>query len=307
MKSQFYEITPSTNKDWEFLFNFQGAPEKIYIESFQTDPLEVLKKTQSHGIAIVGTRHPSQRILNFISDQLSLLKNSSFITVSGFAQGIDQQCHAISIKNNIPTIAILGCGLSKEYPKNSKKLRQSILENNGIIISEFPNETPPFASNFIKRNRLIAAWSRCIWIAEAKIPSGALNTAYWARQYDKDCYCTPCFPNDPYTFGNQKLLDDFHAQPFWGIHSLGSTWLELSTLRLNMKKKINSFENTQLSTLLTLSKNLARENGFINLQTLIDKLISEKWTFNEAYEVIQSAKDQNYLKIKNGLIEFIQH
>ena len=78
------------------------------------------------------------------------------------------------------------------------------------------------------RNRLIAGWAKAVWVVEASCRSGALSTARWAREQDRDCYATPCFPGDLALEGNQKLIDRHHAIPFWRAHSLGQTWLELA-------------------------------------------------------------------------------
>lgn len=306
MKTHYIELSKSDPK-WNFLFNFSNPPQRIFILTSELKNLDLLKNIPEFGLGVVGTRHPSQRILYFLSKQIPLLKYSKIITLSGFAKGIDQHCHKLSVINKVPTIAILGCGINIDYPKNSDKLKMDILSNGGLIISEFPNDVPPYASNFLKRNRLIAAWSKCVWIAESKIPSGALNTAYWARQYDKNCYSTPSFPDDPYSRGNQKLLDEFQAYPYWGIHSLGSTWLELSSfIQADQSDKIN-FHDIELQEMLTHLKNNICLDGFMSLQKLVETLVNNRWTFNQVYNLIHRAKKNGVISVDHGIVNLISH
>jgi len=154
------------------------------------------------------------------------------IIVSGFAQGIDKAAHEAALRFGLPTIAILGCGIDLRYPAHHSELKKSIRNHTpgGLIISEYEWATKGYASQFLARNRLIAQWTRATWIVEAGMKSGALNTAKWARARGKDCYATPGFPGDPSLAGNELLLDLYQAIPLWGVHSLGSTWIDLATL-----------------------------------------------------------------------------
>lgn len=303
-----YFILKAQDPQWHFLFDFPEAPTHLFIQCLNKKSLDLLFEFKNYGLGIVGTRHPSQRILSFLDEQIPLLKNSKLITLSGLAPGIDQKCHSLSIESDIKTVGILGCGLKTDYPKNSQNLKSKIILNGGLIISEFPEYSPPLSFHFTKRNRLIAAWSKSVWIAECKIPSGALNTAHWARQYDKTCYSTPSFPGDPYSKGNQLLLDDFHAQPYWGAHSLGSTWLELSTIqKSNIKNKNISAPSPDLSTIIQSIKHSTLCDGYMSLQELIEELIQKKFSFNKAFTLIHQAKDLGLIRIDRGIIQLNLH
>lgn len=139
--------------------------------------------------------------------------------------------HTLALDLGLPTIAVIGTGLNVSYPFQNQKLKERIIENGGLVISEFEMDAPPQRFHFIQRNRLIAYWSKAVWVVEAERKSGTLNTAKWARDYHRDLYATPSFPGEIKNIGAQELIDTHHAQPFWGAHSLIESWLALQPLK----------------------------------------------------------------------------
>jgi DNA processing protein len=106
------------------------------------------------------------------------------------AEGIDGAAHQACLKANGKTIAVLGTGVNRVYPSRHQKLYESILEN-GLVLSEYPWDTPPDRSHFPKRNRIIAGLCRGIIVMEAPEGSGALITAYQANEYHRDVFVLP--------------------------------------------------------------------------------------------------------------------
>lgn len=220
------------------LTDCDSPPECLYLEGNQGG-VQLLSELSTRGLAIVGTRFPQPRTRELVTDTIRNLAIASDqgliqppIIVSGFAQGIDKSAHEGALRFGLPTVAILGCGIDMRYPAHHSELKKSICNHppGGLIISEYEWTSKGYASQFLARNRLIAQWSRATWIVEASIKSGAMNTAKWSRHRGRDCYATPCFPGDPSLAGNELLLDLYQAIPFWGVHSFGSTWIELATL-----------------------------------------------------------------------------
>ena len=215
-----------------------SPPELLFLEG-NTAGLNLLDSLSSRGLAIVGTRFPQPRTIQLVTDTVRRLAIASDqevipppIIVSGFAQGIDKAAHEAALQFGLPTVAILGCGIDLRYPAHHYELKKRISTHapGGLIVSEHEWKTKGYASQFLARNRLIAQWTRATWVVEAGIKSGAMNTAKWSRNRGRDCYSTPCFPGDPSLAGNELLIDLYQAIPFWGVHSLGSTWIELATL-----------------------------------------------------------------------------
>ena len=170
------------------------------------------------------------------------LRGSGLVIVSGFARGIDSRAHELALEHGLKTIAILGCGLNIDYPRENRTLRDKILEQGGIIISPFETRLDPIPRNFLSRNRLIAYFSKAVWVVEAAAISGTLNTANHASELNRDLYATPSFPNDVFFEGNQKLLSQISpdkyplAHPFFNASSLGSTWEKLGSIKAGVKK-----------------------------------------------------------------------
>lgn len=233
------------------LWEVPQPPQKVFIQGSRR-ALELLQRLPEQGLAIVGTRNPQPRSVALVERQIYELADTSLIILSGLARGIDTTAHTAALRHGLPTIAFLGTGLQFTYPQSNRRLRQEILEADGLIVSEFPLRMPGLGHQFLQRNRLIAGWAKATWVVEAGNKSGALNTARWARELHRTCYSVPCFPGDPALAGNQTLLDRDHALHYWGTHSLGATWLELAarstpTPRSTPNSKFESIPNSPVS------------------------------------------------------------
>jgi len=144
-------------------------------------------------LAVVGSRQTGAYGLKVISYLLPELISRGVVIVSGLARGADQAAHRTALDNQGITWAILGSGLDKNsiYPKENKILAQDIIDNRGAIISEFPPGTPPYRQNFPQRNRIIAGLSQASLIIEARKKSGALITANYALQENREVASVP--------------------------------------------------------------------------------------------------------------------
>jgi DNA protecting protein DprA len=196
----------------------------------ENSPHLLLDGLSEKGLAIIGTRYPQHRSFELLEKTMQELRGSELVIVSGFARGIDSRAHELALDHGLKTVAILGCGLNVDYPRENRYLRKRILESGGMILSPFERDAPAYAGNFLKRNRLIAFFSKAVWVVEAGAISGTLNTAKHASELNRDLYATSCFPNDRYFEGNEKLLSqqrtDQHpiADPFFNTFSLCKTW-----------------------------------------------------------------------------------
>ena len=188
----------------------------------------LLPRLSASGLAIVGTRYPHHPSRELLECSVQFLKDSELIIVSGLARGIDTAAHRCALRYGIPTVAVVGCGLHRDYPPENRTLKCEILAAGGLVLSEYPHEQSAQPGHFLERNRLIASFSRATWVVEAPARSGALNTAKWTRLLDQTCFATPCFPGEQAFAGNQSLLDQDQALPFWSVESLRAAWLSAS-------------------------------------------------------------------------------
>lgn len=138
-------------------------------------------------VSIVGTRNPSvsgfKTTFNF-SKELTTL---GYTVVSGLALGIDTAAHKGTILSG-KTIAVLACGLENIYPSANKKLAVEIIKNGGCLISEYSPGEPPLKWRFIQRNRIISGLSEATVVMESPPKSGALITADFALEQNRDLY-----------------------------------------------------------------------------------------------------------------------
>lgn len=154
---------------------------------------------------VVGTRTPSS-YGRMVTEQFTkeLVQNNLAI-ISGFARGVDSIAHKTALKNGGQTIAVLGNGVDQIYPPENKSLLKEILEN-GLILSEYPMATKPDAGNFPKRNRIISGMSLGVLITEAGAKSGALITALYAVDQDRDVFAVPGAITNPKSSGVNNLI-----------------------------------------------------------------------------------------------------
>nr|WP_136250673.1 DNA-processing protein DprA [Ningiella ruwaisensis] len=157
-------------------------------------------------LAVVGTRAPSQYAKEVVSLLLSEIgQTSDFAITSGMALGIDGIAHRIALDNQMPTLAVLGCGIDIAYPRRHSQLYQQIAEQ-GALVSEFVPSTPPHASLFPRRNRIISGLSQGVLVIEAKIKSGSLVTARYALEQNKEVFAVPSAIYNPQAEGCHFLI-----------------------------------------------------------------------------------------------------
>lgn len=179
-------VTLSENEYPEILKNIDSPPLGFYA----LGNLEILKE-ETLFVAIVGTRKASNYGKETSFRFSKGLSNLGVIIVSGLAYGIDEYAHKGAVDINSKTIAVLGEGIDLVLNSPKRKLVEKILENDGLIISEYSLSTPAMPYHFPLRNRIIAGLSNAVLVVEAPIDSGALITANYALKYGKEIFVVP--------------------------------------------------------------------------------------------------------------------
>ncbi len=157
-------------------------------------------------LAVVGRRKISNYGQQITSQLVSELVNCGLTIISGLALGVDAAAHQATIKSGGKTIAVLGSGLDLIYPRANYHLAQNIIEAGGGIISEFPLGMPAFKSNFPQRNRIISGLSLGVLITEAGEKSGALITAKYALEQNREVFAVPGNIYTEGSGGTNKLI-----------------------------------------------------------------------------------------------------
>ena len=148
----------------------------------------VLPNPETPLAAVVGTRKPSPQAAAQAFDIAKGLARGGISVVSGLAFGIDAAAHRGNIEGGGATVAVLGSGVDEIYPSSNRPLARRILETGGALLSEYPPGASPHKWSFPARNRIIAGLSRGVLIAEAPQKSGALITARFALDYNRDLW-----------------------------------------------------------------------------------------------------------------------
>jgi len=156
-------------------------------------------------IAIVGTRNPDHYGKEVATLLVSQLVEQNITIVSGFARGIDTIAHKTAIEKGGRTIAVLGNGIDRIYPPENRLLREKIIAQ-GVYCSEFPFGTKPDAVNFPRRNRIISGLSLGTVVVSAGEKSGALLTAYYALDQNREVFAVPGRITDEKSVGTNRLI-----------------------------------------------------------------------------------------------------
>jgi len=151
---------------------------------------ELLKKPQK--LAVVGTRRPSPYTEEVTAAMIAGLRGHDITVVSGFAKGIDTLAHTAALNTGLPTIAVLGCGINVNYPRENSQLRERMLTSgNGLFLSEYMPGVQPLPANFPKRNRILSGLCYATAVMEAAARSGSLVTARCALEQGREVLCVP--------------------------------------------------------------------------------------------------------------------
>ena len=156
-------------------------------------------------LAIVGSRNPTPQGETNARQFAKAFAERGLCIVSGMALGVDGAAHDGALLGGGTTIAIVGTGLDRVYPKKHLALAHRIAAN-GLIISEFPIGTPPLNANFPKRNRIISGLSVGTLVVEAALKSGSLITARLASEQGKDVFAIPGSIHSPQSRGCHYLI-----------------------------------------------------------------------------------------------------
>ena len=195
----------------------------------------VLPNPESPLVAMVGTRKPSPQAAVRAFTLGRHLGEAGIPVVSGLALGIDSMAHRGNLDANAPTVAVLGSGPDMVYPSSNRDLARRILENGGIIFSEYPPGTRPYKGNFPARNRIISALSRGVLIVEAPEKSGALITAEFALEQGRDLWVDGAFVSSPRSAGTRALVED-GAMSISSAEDIIAEWA-LTGFSVNREKK----------------------------------------------------------------------
>ena len=187
------------------LLDIEDPPLMLYMLGSLVKSTELASKTIAKSLAIVGSRNPTPQGQSNARQFAKAFGGAGICVVSGLALGIDGAAHDGALLGGGTTIAVVGTGLDRVYPKKHLELAHRIALQ-GMIISEFALGTPPLTANFPKRNRIISGLSRGTLVVEAALQSGSLITARLAAEQGKEVFAIPGSIHSPQSRGCHALI-----------------------------------------------------------------------------------------------------
>jgi len=157
-------------------------------------------------VSIVGTRSNTDYGKACTEKLIKDLAHQNILIVSGLAYGIDAIAHKAAIKYGLPTIGVVGHGLSKIYPSQNSELAKEMIAEGGGILTEFFHDTKPDKHNFPLRNRIVAGISDATIIIESSVKGGSMITAKLADGYNRDVFAVPGRTSDKVSAGCNHLI-----------------------------------------------------------------------------------------------------
>ncbi|MBQ8313637.1 MAG: DNA-processing protein DprA [Clostridia bacterium] len=159
-------------------------------------------------IAIVGTRKAAPNTIDATFKIACELSQAGVTIISGLAMGIDTAAHLGCLEGGSPTVALMGCGLDIDYPVSNHDLKERIVANGGLLLSEYPPGCPAMPWHFPVRNRIISGLSKAVVMMEALVRSGSMTTVNHALDQGREVYAYPGNIGSEWAEGAHQLLRD---------------------------------------------------------------------------------------------------
>ena len=182
MDNVFYKDDPEYPK---LLKETKGAPKQLYYKGSWDK--EIFKNC----LAVVGSRRLTSYGQRIVQDLVEELAGAGLTIVSGFMYGGDAMAHQAALNGGGQTIAVMPCGIERIHPAYQKKLYQEILNNKGLIISEYQGDSQPVLWTYPQRNRIVAGLAKAVLVLEAGPKSGSLITASYAKKFKRKVFAVP--------------------------------------------------------------------------------------------------------------------
>jgi DNA processing protein len=157
-------------------------------------------------VSIIGTRTHTDYSKKMTDELIEELSAQNVLIVSGMAYGVDAMAHKAALKNNLPTVGVLGHGLDQIYPPDHSNLAKDMVKDGGGLLTEFRSQTNPDKHNFPTRNRIVAGMSDATIVIESGIKGGSMVTAELANGYNKDVFAFPGKVTDNKSAGCNYLI-----------------------------------------------------------------------------------------------------
>lgn len=246
-------------------------------------------------VGIVGTRQASEYGKKSTDELVEKLQKANVQIVSGLAFGIDIAAHKAALKNGLSTIAVLANSLEGVYPEAHIKTARE-LQDNGLLVSEHPIGTLTKSKFFVARNRIIAGLSDVNIVVESAAKGGAMVTAEYANNYNKEVYAIPGGIFQKYSEGTNNLISSNKANILNNVDTLleNMNWAGDINEKPILKPKIQLDKYTQNESQIL---SLLMKNG----DMLIDDISwQSQISLNKLASILLNLEFQDLIKQSPG-------
>lgn len=281
-KQRIEKIKKITIEDEEYpemLKKIKNPPQQLYIKGNE----ELLKQ---NGIAVIGSRTTSNYGKKMCKIFVNNLVGYNLNIISGLATGMDAAAHKNCIEAKGKTIAVLPCGLKHVYPKSNEILYKKILEEGGVVVSEYGLDEKETSDHFRERNRIVAGLAIGTLVIESHRKSGTSITVRNTEEQNKKSFCIPSSLENSKGIGNNEMIRDKRAKLVTTVEDIIEEYP-----KLQLKKK----ENYEFININNERKKQNREESKTIKATII----------NEETNTIKEEKNisEENLKIYNAILE----
>ncbi|MBQ8886124.1 MAG: DNA-processing protein DprA [Candidatus Gastranaerophilales bacterium] len=225
-------------------------------------------------LAVVGSRRASENSKKNLRNILSGFANTDICIVSGLAEGIDTVAHKAAVDNNIKTIAVIGGGFDRLYPKSNIKLFNDIINGRGAVLTEYWPDVDAISWHFPVRNRIVSGLSKGVLVAEAALKSGAMITGKLALEQNRELMCMPGLISNPNTEGIYSLLKNGATMVTKTDDILDALGWQVQTKNTEKKNNFSNFSEEEQLILDFISKDaLTMDELILKTNLNIDNLM----------------------------------
>lgn len=283
INKKIYEIYPSNPTYPDMLRKIPSSPKKLYA-------IGNIGLFKEKSISIVGSRNSSEYGRKITKSITKELVESGIVIVSGMANGIDSVAHKTCLEHGGKTIAVLGSGFKHIFPKENEELFHQIIKNDGLVISEYPIDTPVQMKNFPKRNRIISGLSMGLLVIEAAYRSGTSITAKYAKIQERKVFCIPNSIGNKNSYGTINLIQNGAIMVKNAHDILKELGIEYDKQKSIVKfKQLELLDNESQLIFDCINKNEEIDAEGISMKTGINiSKVNELVTILEIDEVIKS-------------------
>lgn len=274
----------------DLLREIPAAPPLIFLRG-QLEPID------RWAVAVVGTRRLSAYGRQVTRDLVSGLVANGITIVSGLARGIDAIAHRTALEDGGRTIAVMASGIDKVYPPEHRDLARDIVAGHGALVTDYPFGAEPESNHFPARNRLISGLSLGVVIIEAGEKSGALITARFALEQNREVFAVPGNIHSPVSIGTNRLIQQ-GGKLVMRVEDILEE-LNLKMVSEQAVAKVMLPETAEEAALISqLSSQPVHVDELGRLTGMPVSLVSSTLTMMELKGMVQQVGGMNYVRLR---------